>query len=249
MASFPISASLSAEIHFASRPDTLIGLRHDRILTEMPENLSGSRIRIFIVDDHDVVRLGLRTMLESEPDMMVVGMTGRSLEAIQKVPELLPDILLTDLRMPQMGGVDMLLELRRLCPQLRTVVLTTYHSDEDVFGAIKAGAMAYILKGSSLEEVTDAIRKVHAGENVIPPHIARQLAQRISRQPLSARELEILRLVARGMKNHEIAMQLSISANTVRNHVVSLIDKLGVRDRTEATAIAAQQGLVHLDEE
>jgi two-component system NarL family response regulator len=215
----------------------------------MPENLSGSRIRIFIVDDHDVVRLGLRTMLESEPDMMYVGMTGRSLEAIQKVPELLPDILLTDLRMPQMGGVDMLLELRRLCPQLRTVVLTTYHSDEDVFGAIKAGAMAYILKGSSLEEVTDAIRKVHAGENVIPPHIARQLAQRISRQPLSARELEILRLVARGMKNHEIAMQLSISANTVRNHVVSLIDKLGVRDRTEATAIAAQQGLVHLDEE
>ena len=219
------------------------------MMTMISAKSDGSRIRIFIVDDHDVVRLGLRTMLESEPDMAVVGMAGSSIEAIQKVPGLSPDILLTDLRMPQMSGVDMLLELRRLCPELRAVVLTTYHSDEDVFGAIKAGAKAYVLKSSSLEEVTDAIRKVHAGESVIPPHIAYQLAQRVSRQPLSTRELEILRLVARGMKNHEIAMQLSISANTVRNHVVSLLEKLGVRDRTEATAIAVQQGLVHLDED
>lgn len=216
----------------------------------MVSPFSGSdRIRIFIVDDHDVVRLGLRTMLESEPDMAVVGMAGSSLEAIQKVPPLSPDILLTDLRMPGMSGVDMLLELRRHCPDLRAVVLTTYHSDEDVFGAIKAGAKAYILKSSSLEDVTEAIRKVHTGESMIPAHIAHQLAQRVSRQPLSAREMEILRMVARGMKNHEIAMQLSISSNTVRNHVVSLLEKLNVRDRTEATAIAVQQGLVRLDED
>lgn len=221
----------------------------DGTMLSMVPPVSGSdRIRIFIVDDHDVVRLGLRTMLESEPDMTVVGMAGSSLEAIQKVPPLSPDILLTDLRMPGMSGVDMLLELRRHSPELRAVVLTTYHSDEDVFGAIRAGAKAYILKSSSLEDVTEAIRKVHAGESVIPPHIAHQLAERVSRQPLSAREMEILRMVARGMKNHEIAMQLSISSNTVRNHVVSLLEKLNVRDRTEATAIAVQQGLVRLDE-
>lgn len=221
----------------------------DIMLTMTPGNSSAGRIRIFIVDDHDVVRLGLRTMLESERDMAVVGMAGSSQEAIQKVPALSPDILLTDLRMPRMSGVDMLLELKRLCPELRTVVLTMYHSDEDVFGAIKAGANAYILKTSSLEEVTAAIRKVHAGESVIPPHIAQQLAQRLSRQPLSTRELEILRLVARGFKNQEIAVQLSISTNTVRNHVVSLLEKLGVRDRTEATAIAMHQGLVRIDEQ
>jgi two-component system NarL family response regulator len=217
--------------------------------TVMSEIAGDNRIRIFIVDDHDVVRLGLRTMLESEPDMAVVGMAGSAQEALQRVPTLAPDVLLMDLRMPRMNGADMLAQLRTVCPQIRAVVLTTYHSDEDVFGAIRAGARAYILKSSSLEEVTDAIRRVHAGETIIPPHIAHQLAQRLSREPLSARELEILHLVARGMKNHEIAQQLSISANTVRNHVVSLLEKLGVRDRTEATAIAVQQGLVHLDGE
>jgi DNA-binding NarL/FixJ family response regulator len=217
--------------------------------TVMSEIAGDGQIRIFIVDDHDVVRLGLRTMLESEPDMAVVGMAGSAQEALHKVPALAPDILLMDLRMPRMSGAEMLTELRRVCPHLRAVVLTTYHSDEDVFGAIRAGARAYILKSSSLEEVTEAIRRVHAGETVIPPHIAHQLAQRVGREALSAREMEILHLVARGMKNHEIAQQLSISANTVRNHVVSLLEKLGVRDRTEATAIAVQQGLVHLDEE
>jgi DNA-binding NarL/FixJ family response regulator len=206
-------------------------------------------IRIFIVDDHAVVRLGLRTMLESEADMKVVGMAGSAREALQKVPAVMPDIVLTDLRMREMSGVEMLLELRRTCPQVRSIVLTTYHSDEDVFGAVKAGTMAYILKSSSLEQVTDAIRRVHAGERFIPPHIAQQLAQRLARNPLSSRELEILRLVARGMKNHEIAQELSISANTVRNHVVSLLEKLEVRDRTEATAMAVQQGLVRLEEE
>lgn len=206
-------------------------------------------IRIFIVDDHAVVRLGLRTMLESEADMKVVGMAGSAREALQKVPAVMPDIVLTDLRMREMSGVEMLLELRRTCPQVRSIVLTTYHSDEDVFGAVKAGTMAYILKSSSLEQVTDAIRRVHAGERSIPPHIAQQLAQRLARNPLSSRELEILRLVARGMKNHEIAQELSISANTVRNHVVSLLEKLEVRDRTEATAMAVQQGLVRLEEE
>ncbi len=208
-----------------------------------------SPIRIFIVDDHAVVRLGLRTMLESEHDMNVVGMAGSGREALQKIPAVMPDIVLTDLRMREMSGPEMLLELRSLCPQVRSIVLTNYHSDEDVFGAVTAGTMAYILKSSSLEQVTDAVRRVFAGERALPPHIANQLAQRLARNPLSTRELEILRLVARGMKNHEIAQELSISTNTVRNHVVNLLEKLDVRDRTEATAMAVQQGLVRLEEE
>lgn len=206
-------------------------------------------IRIFIVDDHAVVRLGLKTMLESEPDMKVVGMAASGKDALEAIPSVLPDVVLADLRMREMSGEAMLIELRHLCPSVRSVVLTTYHSDEDVFGAVKAGAMAYILKSSSLEQVAEAIRKVYAGERWIPAHIAQQLAQRLSRAPLSARELEILQLVARGMKNHEIAEELSISENTVRNHVVSVLEKLGVRDRSEAIAVALQQGLVRMEEE
>ena len=206
-------------------------------------------IRIFIVDDHAVVRLGLKTMLESEPDIKVVGSAASAKEALEMIPRVMPDIVLTDLRMREMNGAAMLMELRRICPQVRSIVLTTYHSDEDVFGAMKAGAMAYILKSSSLEQVGDAIRKVYAGEHCIPAHIAHQLAQRISREPLSVRESEILGLVARGMRNHEIGEALSISENTVRNHVVKLLEKLGVRDRTEATAVALQQGLVHLEDD
>jgi DNA-binding NarL/FixJ family response regulator len=206
-------------------------------------------IRIFIVDDHAVVRLGLKTMLESEPDIRVVGTAGSGKEALEAIPRVCPDIVVTDLRMREMKGAEMLMELRRTCPQVRSIVLTTYHSDEDVFGAMKAGAMAYVLKSSSLEQVTSAIRKVHAGEHWIPARISQQLAQRLSREPLSARETEILRLVARGRRNQEIAQTLSISENTVRNHVVRLLEKLGVRDRTEATAVALQQGLVHLDED
>jgi len=206
-------------------------------------------IRVFIVDDHAVVRLGLQTMLESEPDIKVVGSAASGAEALTMIPSVLPDIVLTDLRMREMKGATMLMELRHICPQVRSIVLTTYHSDEDVFGAMKAGAMAYVLKSSSLEQVTDAIRKVHAGERWIPAHIAHQLAQKLSRDPLSTRETEILNLVARGMRNHEIGETLSISENTVRNHVVKLLEKLGVRDRTEATAVALQQGLVHLEDD
>jgi two-component system NarL family response regulator len=205
-------------------------------------------IRIFVVDDHAVVRLGLKTMLESETGISVIGMASSGTEAIEAVPRLLPDIVLTDLRMGGMSGETLVAELRRLCPGVRCAVLTNYHSDEDVFRALRAGAMAYILKSAPLEQVMEAIRTVHAGGRSVPPHIAQQLMDRVARSPLSARELEILQLVARGLKNREIADRLYISENTVRNHVISCLEKLGVRDRTEATAVAIRQGLVQLDE-
>lgn len=206
-------------------------------------------IRVFVVDDHQVVRLGIKTMLESEPDITVVGMAAGAREAIDKLKTLQADVVLTDLRMGEISGDAMLEELRRQHPDLRAAVLTNYHSDEEVFRAMKAGAMGFILKTAPMEQVVATVRTVHAGDRAIPPHIAQQLAQRLGREELSARELEILHWVARGLKNREIAEKLFISENTVRNHVINCLEKLGTRDRTEATAVALKQGLVRLDED
>ena len=206
-------------------------------------------IRVFVVDDHQVVRMGLKTMLESTPDIMVVGVAASAREALELVPSIAVDVLLTDLRMAGINGEELIATLRKSHPELRCAVLTNYHSDEDVFSAMKAGAMAYVLKTAPMEHVLDAIRAVHAGERCIPPHIAQQLAQRTLRIELSAREREILQLVAQGMKNKEIADKLYISEFTARNHVISLLEKLGSRDRTEATAVAIRRGLVRIEED
>lgn len=204
-------------------------------------------IRVFVVDDHQVVRMGLKTMLESAEDINVVGVAASAQEAIEQLSGVIVDVLLTDLRMAGMSGEEMIALLKKEYPNLRCAVLTNYHSDEDVFRAMKAGAMAYILKTAPMENVIDAIRTVHAGERSIPPHIAQQLAQRALRNEISVREREILQLVAQGMKNKEIADKLCISEFTARNHVISLLDKLGSRDRTEATAVAIKRGLVRIE--
>ena len=207
------------------------------------------KIRVFVVDDHQVVRMGLKTMLESAPDISVVGVAASSQEAIDRIPTVAVDVLLTDLRMDGLNGEEMIAVLHKTHPNLRCAVLTNYHSDEDVFSAMKAGAMAYILKTAPMEHVIDAIRTVHAGQRSIPPHIAQQLAQRALRNELSSREHEILQLVARGLKNKEIAKELGISEYTARNHVISLLEKLGTRDRTEATAVAIKRGLVRIEQD
>lgn len=208
-----------------------------------------NRIRTFFVDDHQVVRMGLKTMLESEPDIHVVGMAASAPEALNALTGVQADVLLTDLRMSEMGGDSLIKEVKKLYPWMHCVVLTNYHSDEEVFCAIKAGAMAYILKSAPLEQVISAIRDVHEGKTVLPPFIAEQLAQRLSRNVPSNRESEILQLVAQGMNNLEIAEKLFISRNTVRNHVISLLEKLGTRDRTEAAAVAIKRGLVRMNDD
>ena len=205
-------------------------------------------IRLFIVDDHHVVRMGLQSMLRREPDIKVVGTAGSGAEALEALKKDDIDVLLTDLRMQGMSGDVLVSELRKLKPNVRSVILTNYHSDEDVFSAIKAGAMAFVLKTATLEQVLDAVRSVHTGHRWIPPHIADQLAQRLARNPISARENEVLQLLARGFRNREIGQKLFISENTVRNHVISLLEKLGTTHRTEGIAIALQQGLVRLEE-
>src|ERR1035438_3187584 len=205
------------------------------------------RIRTFVVDDHHVVRMGLKTMLESEPDIHLIGMAASASEALKALEDVEADVLLTDLHMEEMGGDALIKEVRKLYPKLHCAVLTNYHSDEDVFSAFKAGAMAYILKSAPLQQVISAIREVHEGKTSLPPDIAEQLAQCLSRNPPSLRESEILQLVAQGMNNREIADRLCISKNTVRNHVINLLEKLGTRDRTEATAVAIKRGLVRID--
>jgi two-component system, NarL family, response regulator len=203
------------------------------------------------VDDHQVVRMGIKTMLESEPDIVVVGTAASGIDALKQIAAgtMDIDVLLTDLRMAELGGEEVIAKARQLVPALRCAVLTNYHSDEDVFRAVRAGAMAYILKTATLEQVAAAIRSVHSGDQHLPTRLAKQLAQRVGRVPLSGREMEILRLVAHGLKNREIAAKLFISEFTVRNHVISVLEKLGTRDRTEATAVAIRQGLVRLDED
>lgn len=209
---------------------------------------SMKQIRLFIVDDHPIVRQGFQSMLRRELDIRVVGTAGSGAEALAALANMEIDVLLTDLRMEGMSGNMLLQELRKKRPNLRSVVLTNYHSDEDIYGAITAGAMAFVLKTASMEQVLDAIHSVHEGRRWIPPHIADQLAQRLARNPLSTREHEVLQLLARGLRNREIGEKLFISENTVRNHVMSLLEKLGTSHRTEGIAIAIQQGLVKLDD-
>lgn len=207
------------------------------------------RIRLFVVDDHPVVRKGVESMFDCEADIEVVGSAASAQAALERIPGLQVDVLLTDLRMEGMSGDELIARLHKVCPEIRTAVLTNFHSDEDVFRAMRAGVKAYLLKSAPMEEVITAVRQVYAGERWIPSHIAQQLADRIGRDQLSVRELEILQLIANGMKNREIADKLCISQHTVRNHMNNVLEKLNSRDRTEAVTIALRQGLVRLNED
>jgi len=186
-------------------------------------------------------------MLESEPGIDVVGMAASGSEALKTVPAASPDIVLMDLRMPEIDGLQTISALRAQNSHQKIIVLTNYHSDEDVFMALQGGAMAYLLKSAPIDEVLGAIRDVHAGRRRIPESIAAQLAERMGRVQLSPRELEVLEFVARGLTNSEIASVMHLSHRTVRNHVVSCLDKMEVKDRTEAAAVAIQRGMVSLD--
>ena len=206
-----------------------------------------SNIRILIVDDHPVVRAGLTSMLGAQPGLEVVGSASSGEEALAMLESHTPDVLLLDLRMPGMNGIDTLLAMKRSGARARVIVLTSYETDEDIYRAVQAGTGGYLLKDTSRQEMLEAIRVVHAGKRYIPRHIASRLAERMMRSNLTTRELEILKMVARGLTNKEIGKALEISGNTVRNHVNSIIEKLEVSDRTEATTTAIQRGLIEVD--
>jgi two-component system, NarL family, response regulator len=204
-------------------------------------------IRILIADDHPVVREGLAAMIERRTDMTVVAEANHGQEAVALFRQHQPDVVLMDLRMPEMDGVEAILTIREQTPEARVIVLTTYDTDEDIYRALRAGAKAYLLKDTPREELLDTIRAVSAGRTRVPSDVAAKLAERVSSEALTTREVEVLRLIVAGNSNREIATLLYISEGTVKTHVNHILMKLGVNDRTQAATTALKRGLVALE--
>ena len=203
-------------------------------------------IRILIADDHTVVREGLVSLVKRKPDMVVVAEATNGREAVDLWKQHQPDVALLDLRMPELDGVGAIKEIREQDSDAHIVVLTTFDGDEDIYRAIKAGAKGYLLKDSAREALMECIRRVHAGETCIPATLAAKLAERVSGEALSAREIEVLQRIAAGKSNKEIGAELFISEGTVKTHVKSIFSKLDVVSRTEAVATATRRGLIQL---
>jgi len=223
-------------------------------MTEGPQQ----RIRVLLVDDHAVVRKGLRALLDREAGIEVAGEAEDGEQAIRAADRLRPDVILMDLEMPGMGGIEAIRRITETHHDTKIVVLTSHAAEEDVFPALKAGALGYLLKHSAPEDVVGAIRQAHHGESVLHPAIARLVLQELHRpthtqrpattDPLSERELEVLRLLARGMSNQEIAGALVVGEATVRSHVSAILRKLQLASRTQAVLYALREGLVALDD-
>ena len=207
----------------------------------------GKPIRILVVDDHSAIRRGLAATLDPEPDMEVVGAAANRKDAIQMWLKLRPDITLMDLALKgEDGGVEAIREIRKEAPEAKIIVYSVLTGDEDVYQALQSGAVTFITKDVSDEELVQTIRDVHAGGRPIPPDIARKLADRLTTSSLTPREVEVLSLVASGNRNKEIADALSISEETVQGHMKHILAKLGVNDRTRAAVVAAQRGIIRL---
>jgi two-component system, NarL family, response regulator len=201
-------------------------------------------IRILIVDDHPVVRAGLTSMLGTQPGMEVVGSVPSGEEALTLLDQLEADVMLVDLRMPGMTGIDTIRAVSRRKAAPRTIVLTSFETDEDVYRAVEAGSHGYLLKNTPQQEMLEAIRLVHAKHRYFPPTIAARLAERMARSSLTPREYQILQMLAKGLTNKEIGRVFGISENTARNHVNNIIEKLEASDRTGAVTTAIQRGLI-----
>jgi two-component system, NarL family, response regulator len=206
-----------------------------------------ARIRVLIADDHGVVREGLVSMIQrNKADMTVVGESSSGREAVELWKEHRPDVTLLDLRMPELDGVDAIKAIRATDEKARIIVLTTFDGDEDIYRAIQAGAKGYLLKDVPREALMDSIRRVHGGETSLPMHLVAKLADRVSGETLSKREIEVLKLMAKGRSNKEIASALFISEGTVKSHGKAIFSKMNVVSRTEAVTQATRRGLIRL---
>lgn len=216
--------------------------------------MKGGDIQVLIVDDHTVVRDGLQALITAEPGMKVVGSAADGVEAVRMARELVPDVILLDLVMPRMDGVQTILEIKKDNPDARILVLTSFAENHQVFSAIKSGAMGYLMKDTSSEELIQAIRDTYNYQPAMQPKIARQLMQDIQSQDskqgsenaLTEREIEILQLVALGKTNQEIADDLILSERTVRTHITNILAKLGLSNRTQAALYALREGIAHI---
>jgi DNA-binding NarL/FixJ family response regulator len=206
-----------------------------------------NQIRILSVDDHYLLREGIATVINEQPDMLVISQASSGPEAIQQFREHRPDITLMDLRLPGMSGIDALIAIRAEFAGARVVVLTTFGGDVEVQRALQAGACGYFLKSASPNELLEAIRQIHAGKKRVQTDLAAQLAEHMGEDALSAREIEVLEQVVAGLRNREIGGRLFISEETVKVHLKHIMEKLGARDRTHAVAIAERRGIIRLD--
>jgi DNA-binding NarL/FixJ family response regulator len=207
---------------------------------------NSERIRVLVVDDHPIVRVGIVAIINAQPDMTVVAQSGTAEEAIELFEQHRPDLTLMDLRLPGMSGVEAIRTIRGRHPKACFVVLTTYEGDEDIYQAVEAGARAYVIKGMPHSALTDALRRVHGGGRFLPPPVSKALASRTPDSDLSSREREVLSLLARGKTNKDIAVDLGISVATVKCHVSVILMRLQAADRTQAVVTALHRGLVHL---
>ena len=207
---------------------------------------SSTRIRIVCVDDHPIVREGLSGVLLLQSDMELVGEAGSGKEAVDLYRKLRPDVLVLDLRLRDMSGFDVMQQILSEFSAARILVLTSLEGDADIERALALGARGYVVKGTGREELVRAVRAVHAGKRHIPAEVAEKLAEHLASEKLSARELEVLSLIARGKSNKEVGAALRIAEDTVKIHVKNLLAKLGVNDRTEAVTVALQRGIFHL---
>ena len=208
---------------------------------------SPNLIRILTVDDHPLLREGIAFLVKSQPDMELVAEASDGEAALEQFRRHRPDVTLMDLRMPNLNGTEAISRIRNEFPDAKIIVLSTYAGDVQVLKAIKAGARGYIVKGHVHRELLDAIRSVHAGHKRIPPEIAAELADHAADDQLSAREIDVLRLIGEGNANKQIADKLSIAETTVKNHISTILSKLGANDRAHAVTIALQRGIIELD--
>jgi two-component system NarL family response regulator len=213
-----------------------------------PVSCNAQSVRILIADDHLVYRIGIRNLLDSVPGFKVVGEACDGNQAVEMYRQLLPDILLLDLRMPQRNGIEVVEAIRKESSGARILIVTSYETEEEIFHVLRAGALGYILKDMGREMLIEAIQSVHARERWLSPTIQRQFADRSLRQQLTSRELEVLKMLARGLTNREIGGVYQISTSTVKNHVNNLLAKLEVAGRTEAVSFCLARGIVRLED-
>ena len=205
-----------------------------------------SRIRIIAVDDHPIVRQGIAGLVGTQPDMILVGDASNGREAIQQFRTHHPDIMLMDLQMPEMNGLDALIAIRNEFPEAKVIVLTTYAGDAQILRALKAGAPAYLLKNSLHKELLETIRVVHAGKKALSPEVSYQIAEHATDDLLTPAEILVLKLIAAGNANKQIGVQLSITEETVKSRVKNILSKLGATDRTHAAMIGLKRGIIEL---